>query len=128
MEVGRQSFLSFNDGRRRNSGWTMYEYEICSSGGFERRVLCHVKRSSHQANSSGTTIKTVDKPPLKAMPGLVAHSHSDVSPPPTAVVQRPLLAPVVTPPKSHLSSVDSVAPNEAGVRLSIVNGCWWKRA
>ncbi|CAL9758917.1 unnamed protein product [Musa acuminata subsp. burmannicoides] len=28
-------------------GWTMYEFEMCSSGGFETRVLCHVKRSSH---------------------------------------------------------------------------------
>ncbi|XP_064971625.1 NAC domain-containing protein 83-like [Musa acuminata AAA Group] len=32
--------LSFNDGRRKNSGWTMYEYAMCSSdGGLDRRVL-----------------------------------------------------------------------------------------
>ncbi|CAL9758854.1 unnamed protein product, partial [Musa acuminata subsp. burmannicoides] len=43
MVVGRKSCLSFNDGRRKNSGWTMYEFEMCSSGGFETRVLCHVK-------------------------------------------------------------------------------------
>ncbi|CAL9758852.1 unnamed protein product [Musa acuminata subsp. burmannicoides] len=60
MVVGRKSCLSFNDGRRKNSGWTMYEFEMCSSGGFERRVLCHVKRSSHCAYSGGTTIKTVE--------------------------------------------------------------------
>ncbi|URE31226.1 hypothetical protein MUK42_07868, partial [Musa troglodytarum] len=46
--------------------------------------------------------------------GLVAHS-SGVSPPTTAVLQRPVLAPVVTPSESHPSSVDFVAPNEAGV-------------
>ncbi|CAL9758844.1 unnamed protein product [Musa acuminata subsp. burmannicoides] len=60
MVVGRKSCLSFNDGRRKNSGWTMYEFEMCSSGGFETRVLCHVKRSSHCAYSGGTTIKTVE--------------------------------------------------------------------
>ncbi|CAL9211947.1 unnamed protein product [Musa hybrid cultivar] len=178
MVVGRKSCLSFNDGRRKNSGWTMYEFEMCSSGGFERRVLCHVKRSSHCAYSGGTTIKTVETTSeaatdtvtgdsfvglkrnrdesstlsakastLSKKPcwGLVAHPgralqsdvsphptavvqsdvsppptavvQSDVSPPPTAVVQHPSLAPAVTPPppESHLSSVDSVAPNEAGV-------------
>nr|XP_009421199.1 PREDICTED: NAC transcription factor NAM-B2-like [Musa acuminata subsp. malaccensis] len=145
MVVGRKSCLSFNDGRRKNSGWTMYEFEMSSSG-FERRVLCHVKRSSHQAISGGTTIKTVESTFTEAATdtvtgdsfigrkrnreessilsakaltlskkpcwGLVAHSstalQSDVSPPPTAVVQHP-------PPESHLSSVVSVAPNEAGV-------------
>ncbi|CAL9758874.1 unnamed protein product [Musa acuminata subsp. burmannicoides] len=179
MVVGRKSCLSFNDGRRKNSGWTMYEFEMCSSGGFETRVLCHVKRSSHCAYSGGTTIKTVEttlteaatdtvtgdsfvgrkrnrdesstlsakastlsKKPcweLVAHPGRALQSdvsphptavvqsdvspppttvvQSDVSPPPTAVVQHPSLAPAVTPPppESHLSSVDSVAPNEAGV-------------
>ncbi|XP_065035169.1 NAC transcription factor NAM-B2-like [Musa acuminata AAA Group] len=151
MVVGRKSCLSFNDGRRKNSGWTMYEYQMCSSG-FERRVLCHVKRSSHQAISGGTTIKTVESTFTEAATdtvtgdsfvgrkrnreesstlsakastlskkpcwGLVAHSSTalliDASPPPTAVVQFPLLA-AVTPPESHHSSVDSVAPNEAGV-------------
>ncbi|CAL9769104.1 unnamed protein product [Musa acuminata subsp. burmannicoides] len=145
MVVGRKSCLSFNDGRRKNSGWTMYEYQMCSSG-FERRVLCHVKRSSHQAISGGTTIKTVESTFTEAATdtvtgdsfvgrkrnreesstlsakastlskkpcwGLVAHSSRalliDASPPPTAVVQHP-------PPESHLSSVVSVAPNEAGV-------------
>ncbi|CAL9065580.1 unnamed protein product, partial [Musa banksii] len=145
MVVGRKSCLSFNDGRRKNSGWTMYEFEMSSSG-FERRVLCHVKRSSHQAISGGTTIKTVESTFTEAATdtvtgdsfvgrernreesstlsakastlskkpcwGMVAHSstalQSDVSPPPTAVVQHP-------PPESHLSSVVSVAPNEAGV-------------
>ncbi|CAL9758932.1 unnamed protein product, partial [Musa acuminata subsp. burmannicoides] len=87
-----------------NSGWNMYEYEMCSPG-FERRVLCHVKKSSHHAISGGNFIKK--KP---------AHSlQSDVSPPPTAVVQHPISARAVTPPESRLSSVDSVAPNEAGV-------------
>lgn len=135
MVVGRKSCLSFNDGRRKNSGWTMYEYQMCSSG-FERRVLCHVKRSSHQVISGGTTIKTVESTFTEAATDtvtgdsfvgrkrnreesstlskkpcweLVAHSsralQSDVSQPPTAVVQHP----------SHLSSVDSLAPNEAGV-------------
>ncbi|CAL9211943.1 unnamed protein product [Musa hybrid cultivar] len=167
MVVGRKSCLSFNDGRRKNSGWTMYEFEMSSSGGFERRVLCHVKRSSHCAYSGGTTIKTVETTLTEAATdtvtgdsfvgrkrnrdesstlsakastlskkpcwGLVAHPgralqsdvsphptavvQSDVSPPPSAVVQHPSLAPAVTPPppESHLSSVDSVAPNEAGV-------------
>ena len=152
MVVGRKSCLSFNDGRRKNSGWTMYEFEMCSSGGFETRVLCHVKRSSHCAYSGGTTIKTVEttseaatdtvtgdsfvglkrnrdeSSTLSAKAStlskkpcweLVAHPsralQSDVSPHPTAVVQHPSLAPAVTPPETHLSSVDSVAPNEAGV-------------
>ncbi|CAL9211955.1 unnamed protein product [Musa hybrid cultivar] len=152
MVVGRKSCLSFNDGRRKNSGWTMYEFEMCSSGGFERRVLCHVKRSSHCAYSGGTTIKTVEttseaatdtvtgdsfvglkrnrdeSSTLSAKAStlskkpcweLVAHPsralQSDVSPHPTAAVQHSSLAPAMTPPESHLSSVDSVAPNEAGV-------------
>ncbi|CAL9211966.1 unnamed protein product [Musa hybrid cultivar] len=153
MVVGRKSCLSFNDGRRKNSGWTMYEFEMCSSGGFERRVLCHVKRSSHCAYSGGTTIKTAETTLTEAATDtvtgdsfvgrkrnrdesstlsekastlskkpcweLVAHPsralQSDVSPHPTAAVQHSSLAPVVTPPESHLSSVDSVAPNEAGV-------------
>ncbi|CAL9071325.1 unnamed protein product, partial [Musa textilis] len=102
MVVGRKSYLSFNDGRRKNSGWSMYEYEMISSG-FQRRVLCHVKNSNPAISGGGTTIET-----------------SDVSPPPTAVVQQPVSAPVVTPPEcrpssSRPSSVDSVAPNEAGV-------------
>ncbi|URE27213.1 hypothetical protein MUK42_37372 [Musa troglodytarum] len=60
MVVGRKSYLSFNDGRRKNSGWCMYEYEMISSG-FQRRVLCHVKKNSHTAVSGGgTTTKTVD--------------------------------------------------------------------
>ncbi|CAL9211954.1 unnamed protein product, partial [Musa hybrid cultivar] len=153
MVVGRKSCLSFNDGRRKNSGWTMYEFEMCSSGGFERQVLCQVKRSSHCAYSGGTTIKTVETTLTEAATDtvtgdsfvglkrnrdesstlsakastlskkpcweLVAHPsralQSDVSPHPTAVVQHPSLAPAVTPPETHLSSVDSVAPNEAGV-------------
>ncbi|THU54757.1 hypothetical protein C4D60_Mb10t28510 [Musa balbisiana] len=158
MVVGRKSCLSFNDGRRKNSGWTMYEYQMCSSG-FERRVLCHVKRSSHQVISGGTTIKTVESTFTEAATDtvtgdsfvgrkrnreesstlskkpcweLVAHSsralQSDVSQPPTAVVQHPshlsetsLQSDVSQPPTavvqhpSHLSSVDSLAPNEAGV-------------
>ncbi|XP_065002471.1 NAC domain-containing protein 91-like [Musa acuminata AAA Group] len=91
MVFGRKSCLSFNDGRRKNSGWTMYEFEMCSSGGFETRS--------------------------DVSPHPTAVVQSDVSPPPTAVVQHPSLAPAVTPPppESHLSSVDSVAPNEAGV-------------
>ncbi|XP_064979772.1 NAC domain-containing protein 41-like [Musa acuminata AAA Group] len=137
MVVGRKSFLSFNDGRRKNSGWTMYEFEMCSSG-FERRVLCHVKKSSHHAISGGNFIKKVESTFTEAATETVsggslvgqkrnreesstlsakastlskkpAHSsgalQSDVSPPPTAVVH----------PESLLSSVDSVAPNEAGV-------------
>ncbi|URE27216.1 hypothetical protein MUK42_37372 [Musa troglodytarum] len=51
MVVGRKSYLSFNDGRRKNSGWCMYEYEMISSG-FQRRVLCHVKKNSHTVDSS----------------------------------------------------------------------------
>ncbi|THU63083.1 hypothetical protein C4D60_Mb01t12010 [Musa balbisiana] len=149
MVVGRRSYLSFKDGRRKNSGWTMYEYEMCSST-FETRVLCHVKKTSHQPISGGNFNKTVESTfteaatetltggsfvgqkrnreesstlssaaPKKPCRGLVAHSNgafqSDVSPPPTAVVQQLLLAPVVTTPESRLSSIDSVAQNEAGV-------------
>ncbi|CAL9080113.1 unnamed protein product, partial [Musa acuminata var. zebrina] len=105
MVVGRKSFLSFNDGRRKNSGWVMYEYEMCSPG-FERRVLCHVKKK--ESSTLSAKASTPSKKP--------AHSlQSDVSPPPTAVVQHPISARPVTPPESRLSSVDSVAPNEAGV-------------
>ncbi|RWV77292.1 hypothetical protein GW17_00061898 [Ensete ventricosum] len=156
MMVGRKSCLSFNDGRRKYSGWTMYEYELCSSGGFERRVLCHVKKSSHKSIAAdGTSIKTVDStlseagtktvtdgsfvgqkrnreessslsaaaaaPTLSKKPcwGLLPRS-SDASPPPTAMVQhRSLVASAVTPPEGRLSSVDSVAPNEAGGVLQI---------
>ncbi|XP_009420254.2 NAC transcription factor NAM-B2-like [Musa acuminata AAA Group] len=150
MVVGRRSYLSFKDGRRKNSGWVMYEYEMCSST-FETRVLCHVKKSSYQPISDGKFMKTVESTfteaatetltggssfvgqkrnreessilssaaPKKPCRGLVAHSNgafqSDVSPPPTAVLQQLLLAPVVTIPESRLSSIDSVAPNEAGV-------------
>ncbi|CAL9189176.1 unnamed protein product, partial [Musa hybrid cultivar] len=146
--VGRRSYLSFKDGRRKNSGWTMYEYQMCSST-FETRVLCHVKKTSHQPISGCNFNKTVESTfteaatetltggsfvgqkrnreesstlssaaPKKPCRGLVAHSNgafqSDVSPPPTAVVQQLLLAPVVTTLESRLSSIDSVAPNEAG--------------
>ncbi|CAL9063306.1 unnamed protein product [Musa banksii] len=150
MVVGRRSYLSFKDGRRKNSGWVMYEYEMCSST-FETRVLCHVKKTSYQPISGGKFKKTVESTfteaatetltggssfvgqkrnreesstlssaaPKKPCRGLVAHSNgafqSDVSPPPTAVLQQLLLAPVVTIPESRLSSIDSVAPNEAGV-------------
>ncbi|CAL9063303.1 unnamed protein product, partial [Musa banksii] len=148
--VGRRSYLSFKDGRRKNSGWVMYEYEMCSST-FETRVLCHVKKTSYQPISGGKFKKTVESTfteaatetltggssfvgqkrnredsstlssaaPKKPCRGLVAHSNgafqSDVSPPPTAVVQQLLLAPVVTTLENRLSSIDSVAPNEAGV-------------
>ncbi|CAD5173617.1 unnamed protein product [Musa acuminata subsp. malaccensis] len=148
--VGRRSYLSFKDGRRKNSGWVMYEYEMCSST-FETRVLCHVKKSSYQPISGGKFMKSVESTfteaatetltggssfvgqkrnreesstlssaaPKKPCRGLVALSNgafqSDLSPPPTAVVQQLLLAPVVTTLESHLSSIDSVAPNEAGV-------------
>ncbi|CAD5184585.1 unnamed protein product [Musa acuminata subsp. malaccensis] len=150
MVVGRRSYLTFKDGRRKNSGWVMYEYQMCSST-FETRVLCHVKKSSYQPISGGKFMKTVESTfteattetltgassfvgqkrnreesstlssaaPKKPCRGLVAHSNgafqSDVSPPPTAVLQQLLLAPVVTIPESRLSSIDSVAPNEAGV-------------
>ncbi|WOL14256.1 NAC transcription factor [Canna indica] len=47
MVVGRKSCLSFNDGRRKNSGWTMHEYELyCGSDEFQEQVVCHVKVSS----------------------------------------------------------------------------------
>ncbi|URD76550.1 No apical meristem (NAM) protein, partial [Musa troglodytarum] len=170
MVVGRKSYLSFNDGRRKNSGWSMYDYEMISSG-FQRRVLCHVKNSHPAISGGGTTIETVDSSTFreavisvtKAISGgsfvgqkrnreesstlsavsvtlskkpcwgsSAAHSsgalQSDVSPPPTAVVQQPVSAPVVTPPECHLlapvvtpcsesrpSSIDSVASNEAGI-------------
>ncbi|URE26722.1 hypothetical protein MUK42_07865 [Musa troglodytarum] len=69
MVVGRKSYLSFNDGRRKNSGWCMYEYEMISSG-FQRRVLCHVKKNSHTAVSGGgTTTKTVDSSIFTAVSG-----------------------------------------------------------
>ncbi|URD75040.1 hypothetical protein MUK42_07941 [Musa troglodytarum] len=144
MVVGRKSYLSFNDGRRKNSWWSLYEYEMISSG-FQRRVLCHVKKNSHtvysftfteavsvtEAISGGSSIvdqkrnreesstRSSEAPNLSKKPcrgSSVAHSsgalQSDVSPPPTAVVQQPVLASVVTPPESRLSSV--------------VNGRWWK--
>ncbi|CAL9755593.1 unnamed protein product [Musa acuminata subsp. burmannicoides] len=57
--VGRRSYLSFKDGRRKNSGWVMYEYEMCSST-FETRVLCHVKKSSYQPISGGKFMKSVE--------------------------------------------------------------------
>ncbi|WOL18053.1 NAC transcription factor [Canna indica] len=45
--VGRKNSLSFNDGRRKNSGWTMHEYEMFSaSGEFQAQVVCHIKRVS----------------------------------------------------------------------------------
>ncbi|CAL9071243.1 unnamed protein product [Musa textilis] len=50
MVMGRKSYLSFNDGRRKNSWWSLYEYEMISSG-FQRRVLCHVKKNSHTVYS-----------------------------------------------------------------------------
>ncbi|CAL9063298.1 unnamed protein product [Musa banksii] len=57
--VGRRSYLSFKDGRRKNSGWVMYEYEMCSST-FETRVLCHVKKTSYQPISGGKFMKSVE--------------------------------------------------------------------
>ncbi|XP_064935685.1 NAC domain-containing protein 41-like [Musa acuminata AAA Group] len=132
--VGRRSYLSFKDGRRKNSGWVMYEYEMCSST-FETRVLCHVTKTSYQPISGGKFMKSVESTfteaatetltggssfvgqkrnreesstlssaaPKKPCRGLDAHSNgafeSDLSPPPTAVVQQPLSAPVVTPPE-----------------------------
>ncbi|URE02116.1 hypothetical protein MUK42_31960 [Musa troglodytarum] len=171
MVMGRKSYLVFNDCRRKNSGWSMYEYEMISSR-FQRRVLCHVNNSHPAISGGGTTIETVDSSTFteavfsvtEAISGgsfvgqkrnreesftlsavsvteaissggttinggtlskkscwgsSVAHSsgawQSDVSPPPTAVVQQSVLAPVVTPPESRPSLVDSVAPNEAGV-------------
>ncbi|CAL9755594.1 unnamed protein product, partial [Musa acuminata subsp. burmannicoides] len=141
--VGTRSYLSFKDGRRKNSGWTMYEYQMCSST-FETRVLCHVKKTSYQPISGGKFMKSVEstfteaatetltggssfvgqkrnrekslyssaapKKPCRCR-RVVAHSsgelQSDVSPPPTAVVQQPLSAPVVTPPESRSSSSDT---------------------
>ncbi|THU63040.1 hypothetical protein C4D60_Mb01t11530 [Musa balbisiana] len=103
MVVGRRSCLSFKKGQRKNSGWTMYEYEMCSSAshGFQRRVLCHIKKSSQSSYqaSGATSIKTV--------------GDESTLPPPTAVVQNPLLASGVASPKSNLSFVDSPASNEA---------------
>ncbi|CAL9755527.1 unnamed protein product, partial [Musa acuminata subsp. burmannicoides] len=57
--VGTRSYLSFKDGRRKNSGWTMYEYQMCSST-FETRVLCHVKKTSYQPISGGKFMKSVE--------------------------------------------------------------------
>ncbi|CAL9758936.1 unnamed protein product [Musa acuminata subsp. burmannicoides] len=42
-----------------NSGWNMYEYEMCSRA--SRRVLCHVKKSSHHAISGGNFIKRLSR-------------------------------------------------------------------
>ncbi|CAL9755606.1 unnamed protein product, partial [Musa acuminata subsp. burmannicoides] len=161
---GRESWWkkeTFPSGRRKNSGWVMYEYEMCSST-FETRVLCHVKKSSYQPISGGKFMKSVESTfteaatetltggssfvgqkrnreesstlssaaPKKPCRGLVAHSNGafQSAPPPTAVVQQLLLAPVVTTLESHLSSIDSVAPNEAGVPAATpsstdVGGC-----
>ncbi|URE38089.1 hypothetical protein MUK42_07873 [Musa troglodytarum] len=55
MVVGRKSYLSFNNDRWKNFEWTMYKYEMSSSG-FQCRVLYHVKKNSHPAISGGTTI------------------------------------------------------------------------
>ncbi|CAL9211922.1 unnamed protein product, partial [Musa hybrid cultivar] len=102
MVVGRRSCLSFKkgQGQRKNSGWTMYEYAMCSSD-FQKQVLCHIKKSSqssHQA-SGGTSIETV--------------GDESTLPPPTAVVQNPLLASGVASRNRNLSFVDSPASNEA---------------
>ncbi|CAL9755607.1 unnamed protein product [Musa acuminata subsp. burmannicoides] len=56
---GKKELPSFKDGRRKNSGWVMYEYEMCSST-FETRVLCHVKKSSYQPISGGKFMKSVE--------------------------------------------------------------------
>ncbi|CAL9145947.1 unnamed protein product [Musa hybrid cultivar] len=102
----------FNEDRWENSGRTMYEYEMCSSG-VERRILRHVRKSLHQPIygdmeatmemvTSGSSLvghkRNIEESstlssaaPKKLCRGLVAHSiialQSDVSPPPTAVVQ-----------------------------------------
>ncbi|URD76030.1 hypothetical protein MUK42_24897 [Musa troglodytarum] len=132
--VGQKSFLSFNHGRRKNSGWTMHEYEMCSSG-FERRVLCHIKKSSHQPIAGGNLESTFTEAATETTaggssfvgqkrnreesstrsseaPNLSKKPCRVSSPPPTAVVQQPVLAPVGIPPESRLPSV---APNEAGL-------------
>lgn len=44
VAVGCKSSLSFNDGKNKNSGWIMHEYELYSVGGvFQTQVLCHIK-------------------------------------------------------------------------------------
>ncbi|CAL9755603.1 unnamed protein product [Musa acuminata subsp. burmannicoides] len=59
---------------------------------------------------SSTLSSAAPKKPCRCR-RVVAHSsgelQSDVSPPPTAVVQQPLSAPVVTPPESRSSSSDT---------------------
>ncbi|WOL01473.1 hypothetical protein Cni_G10189 [Canna indica] len=52
--VGWKNSLSFNNGQRKNSGWTMHEYEMFSaSGEFQAQVVCHVKMVS-RSNASGS--------------------------------------------------------------------------
>ncbi|XP_064935563.1 NAC domain-containing protein 41-like [Musa acuminata AAA Group] len=47
------SFRKVEGQRKKNSGWTMCEYAMCYfDGGFERRVLCHVKKSSQNSNQA----------------------------------------------------------------------------
>ncbi|KAG6502473.1 hypothetical protein ZIOFF_034752 [Zingiber officinale] len=44
IAVGCKSSLSFNDGKSKNSGWIMHEYELLSVAGvFQTQVLCHIK-------------------------------------------------------------------------------------
>ncbi|XP_074573406.1 NAC domain-containing protein 83-like [Curcuma longa] len=44
IAVGCKSSLSFNDGKKKNSGWIMHEYELYPAGGvFQTQVLCHIK-------------------------------------------------------------------------------------
>ncbi|URE38087.1 hypothetical protein MUK42_07873 [Musa troglodytarum] len=147
MVVGRKSYLSFNNDRWKNFEWTMYKYEMSSSG-FQCRVLYHVKKNSHQPIPIGDLIKTVESafmetatetatngssfvgqkrnredsstlsleaPNLSKKPAL----QSDVSPPPTAVVQQPVVAPVVLPPESHLSLVNSIARTKPESQLPL---------
>ncbi|KAG6502471.1 hypothetical protein ZIOFF_034750 [Zingiber officinale] len=60
IAVGCKSSLSFNDGKSKNSGWIMHEYELLSDAGvFQTQVLCHIKnRAGKMKKRSAADIPT----------------------------------------------------------------------
>ncbi|URE38796.1 Endomembrane protein 70 [Musa troglodytarum] len=88
------------------SGLRVYGFLETVTGGSSS--VGQTRNREESSTFSSAAVNLWKKPCL----GLVAHSskevQSDVSPPPTVVVQKPLLAPVMTLSESR-------APNEAGV-------------
>ncbi|XP_042397601.1 NAC transcription factor 32-like [Zingiber officinale] len=60
IAVGCKSNLSFNDGKSKNSGWIMHEYELLAVAGvFQTQVLCHIKnRAGKMKKRSAADIPT----------------------------------------------------------------------